>query len=111
MGIIEKIKSFFFKPKVPTTITIQFPNISAPEIQEMERSDVSDIEIDETGLMLEALASEYELNVKLLKAVAQIEGRKDPFVEYPKLGHYPKLRFEPHWFNKYEKKNWNNRNR
>ena len=60
---------------------------------------------DEERLIVEKLASAYGFNPRTVRAIAKVESSGNPFREYKGLGLFPVLRFEPHWFNKYEKKN------
>lgn len=56
-------------------------------------------------LIVEKLAKDYGFNPRTVRAIAKVESSGNPFRQYKGLGLFPVLRFEPHWFNKYEKKN------
>lgn len=53
---------------------------------------------------LKAHCEKKGYNYQLIEAIMTVESNGDGFANYPGLGNYPKLRFEPHWFNKYETK-------
>lgn len=93
-------------PKNPIGETPSCETVTPTSSQNIPTVDVSPIPIDpnDEKIIIERLAKSYGFNSKTVRAIAKVESSGNPFRQYKGLGLFPVLRFEPHWFNKYEKK-------
>jgi hypothetical protein len=75
-----------------------------PDPGPIREPDIVPTPISEEECIVSKFSKMYGLNPRMVRAVAIAESSKNAFREYKGLGIFPTLRFEPHWFNKYEKK-------